>query len=116
MAWLLTKYFITAAIIILISELAKLNDRFGALIAALPTVSILVLIWMNIEGLPKEKLSNHAFYTFWYVIPSLPMFLAFPYLYKQFSFWTTITICLFISISCFLATAIIGKYFGIKLI
>lgn len=64
MAWIVTKFFITATIIVLVSELAKRSDKLGALLASLPLVTVLALIWLHFEGQPKEKLANHAFYTF----------------------------------------------------
>lgn len=90
MYWIVTKYLITAAIVVFISEVAKRSDKAGALIAALPTVTILALIWMYLEGQGNEKLTNHAYYTFWYVLPTLPMFLIFPYLMERFSFWISL--------------------------
>ena len=89
-----------AAIVVLISEVAKRSDRLGALVAALPTVTILALVWMYIEGQGTEKLSNHAFYTFWFVVPTLPMFLLFPYLLSKYSFWTTLLISCIVSVVC----------------
>jgi uncharacterized membrane protein (GlpM family) len=86
MAWLITKYAITAGMIVLISEVAKRSDRLGGLIAALPIVTVLVLIWMKLEHQDPQKISNHAWYTFWYVVPTLPMFLAFPILYQRYGF------------------------------
>lgn len=78
MGWILTKYFITAAIVVLASELAKRSDKLGALVAAMPLVTLLTLIWLYVENQPTLKIANHARYTFWYVIPTLPMFLIFP--------------------------------------
>lgn len=83
MFWIMTKYALTAGMVVLISEVAKRSDKVGALIAALPTVTILALIWMYIEGQGQEKLANHAYYTFWYVLPTLPMFLIFPILIRS---------------------------------
>ncbi len=41
MSWLFaTKYFITAAVVVLVSELAKRSDKLGGLVAALPLVRI----------------------------------------------------------------------------
>jgi hypothetical protein len=80
MVWLIAKYALTAGMVILISEVAKRSDRLGGLIAALPIVTLLVLIWMKLEHQDPQKISNHAWYTFWYVVPTLPMFLAFPLL------------------------------------
>ena len=77
MGWIITKYLLTAGIIVGVSEVAKRNDKFGALIVALPTVTILVVIWLYLEGQPIVKIANHMRYTFWYVLPSLPLFLIF---------------------------------------
>lgn len=74
MSWIITKYLLTAGIVILVSKLAKRNDKMGGLVAALP------LVWLFLENQSMEKISNHALYTFWYVLPPLPMFIAFPVL------------------------------------
>lgn len=116
MVWLITKYLLTAAIVVLISEVAKRSDKFGAMVAALPTVTILALIWMYIEGQGTEKLSNHAYYTFWFVVPTLPMFLLFPYLLSKYSFWFTLMISCLISIVCFAIVNAVAKFFGVHLL
>ena len=82
MNWIIFKYLLTAGMIVLISEIAKRSDRLGGLIAALPLVTVLTLSWLYIENQSNEKIANHAYYTFWYVLPTLPMFLIFPYLLK----------------------------------
>jgi hypothetical protein len=79
MLWIITKYLITAVVVVLVSELAKRSDKLGALVAALPMVTILTLIWLHVEKQPATKVANHAWYTFWYVVPTLPMFLVFPH-------------------------------------
>lgn len=86
MPWIISKYFITAAVVILVSELAKRSDRLGGLVAALPLVTVLTLIWLYVDNQSPEKIANHAWYTFWYVIPTLPMFLAFPLLLPRIGF------------------------------
>ena len=116
MAWLVTKYLITAAVVVLISEVAKRSDKLGGLVAALPMVMFLALIWLYVEKQPAEKISNHAWYTFWYVVPTLPMFLAFPLLYDRIGFWPTMAACVGITIVCFVVFAMIVKHFGIELL
>ena len=59
MAWLVTKYLITAVIVVVVSEVDKHSDRLGAMIAALPIVTLLTLIWLYAEGQPASKISNH---------------------------------------------------------
>ena len=102
--------------VVLISELAKRSDRLGGLIAALPLVTVLTLIWLYIEKQPEPKLANHAWYTFWYVVPTLPMFLAFPFLLKRFGFWPTLGISVVITLIVFYVFAKIVKPYGIELL
>lgn len=101
MSWLITKYLLTAAVVVLISEAAKRSDRLGGFVAALPLVTFLALIWLYVEKQPPSKISNHAWYTFWYVLPTLPMFLAFPLLLPRLGFWPTMAASVAITIMCF---------------
>jgi uncharacterized membrane protein (GlpM family) len=116
MAWIVTKYLITAAVVVLVSEVAKRSDKLGGLVAALPMVTFLALIWLYVEKQPNEKISSHAWYTFWYVVPTLPMFLAFPFLHDRIGFWWTLAACAGITIGCFVAFAYLVKQFGIELL
>ncbi|WP_018969839.1 DUF3147 family protein [Rubritalea marina] len=80
------KYLITAAIVVLVSEVAKRSDKIGALIAALPVVTSIAMLWMFVElkgDEQVERIGSHAWYTFWYVLPTLPMFLVIPSLLKK---------------------------------
>jgi len=116
MAWLISKYLITAAVVVIVSEAAKRSDRLGGLIAALPLVTVLALIWLYVERQPQVKIANHAWYTFWYVVPTLPMFLAFPLLLPRLGFWPTLLACVVITVACFWLFALLVRRFGIELL
>lgn len=116
MLWVFTKYFITAGVVVVVSEVAKRSDRLGALIASLPLVTILALIWLHMENQSTEKVANHAWYTFWYVVPTLPMFLVFPWLLPRFGFWPTLAACVVFTAFCFAVFASIVRRFGIDLL
>jgi uncharacterized membrane protein (GlpM family) len=116
MVYLIFKYAITSFLVVLISETAKRSDKLGGLIAALPLVSVLVLFWLYFEKQPTEKIANHAWYTFWFVIPTLPMFLIFPYVIKHHGFWIAIVVSFLITILSFVVFANIAKRFGIHLL
>ena len=116
MPYLILKYLITAAAVVLISELAKRSDKLGGLIAALPVVTILTLIWLYIEQQPLAKIANHAYYTFWYVLPTLPMFLLFPYCLPKFGFWLTLMSCAILTIGLFVIYALVLRKFGLNLL
>ena len=115
MLFLLIKYLTTAAIIVLVSEIAKRFDRIGALISSLPLVTLLVLIWLYVEKQPPEKLSNHAWYTFWYVLPTLPMFFLFPFILPRLGFWLTLIAGVALTMVSFLLVALAARRIGVML-
>ncbi len=114
--WLIIKYLITAALVVVISEVAKRSDKLGGLVASLPLVTFLALIWLYVEKQPDEKIANHAWYTFWYVVPTLPMFLTFPFLLQRFGFWPTLGLSVLITLVCFALFALLLRPFGIDLL
>ena len=115
MTWIITKYLLTAGMVVFISEIAKRSDRMGGFIAALPLMTLLTLVWLYVENHPEQKIANHAYYTFWYVIPTLPMFLLFPYLLPKLGFWLTMRLCVVATVVCFSLFALVMKGFGINL-
>ena len=116
MTWIITKYLLTAGLVVFISEVAKRSDRLGGFIAALPLMTLLTLVWLYVENQPEEKIANHAYYTFWYVIPTLPMFLLFPYLLPKLGFWITMGACVATTVICFGLFVLVMKGFGINLL
>ena len=116
MAWLIIKYLFTAAVVVLVSEFAKRSDKLGGLVAALPMVTVLALIWLYVEKQPLEKIANHAWYTFWYVVPTLPMFLIFPALLQRIGFWPTLGMCVVVTVVCFALFALLVRRWGIELL
>lgn len=115
MTWLIVKYLVTAGVVVLVSEMAKRSDKLGGLIAALPLVTFLALIWLYVENQPTEKIANHAWYTFWYVVPTLPMFLAFPLLLEKIGFWPSLLSSIVICVISFIVFSFIVRQFGIEL-
>jgi len=116
MVWIMTKYLLTAGMVVLASEVAKRSDRLGGLIGALPLMTLLTLFWLYIENQGEGKIANHAYYTFWYVLPTLPMFLLFPYLLPKLGFWLTMGASIACTIFCFALFAFVMKSFGVELI
>ena len=115
MLFILAKIFVTAAIIVIVSEIAKVNDRIGGLIAAMPLTTFLILFWMYYENVSENKISAHINYTLVYLIATIPMFLVFPYCLNKFGFWNAIFISIFITLISVLIIHQISKNFDIKL-
>ena len=116
MAWIATKYLVTAALGVVISEVAKRSDRIGSLIAALPLVTVLTLLWLYFEKQPAERITNHAWYTFWYVLPTLPMFALFPLMHRHGGFWGALAGSVVLTVACFVLLAWVMRRFGVELL
>lgn len=116
MYMLVAKYAVTAFVIVLVSEIAKRSDRLGALIASLPLVTVMVMIWLHLEGQGTEKIANHAYYTFWYVLPTLPMFLLMPWLLNRGTpFWAALAWSAALTLAAFGLTALLVRRLGVDL-
>ena len=119
----LIKLIVSAGLIYLVNELvvAKSRPAMGSLVASLPLVSLITFFWIyfDLKGDPEagvEKLASHSTGVFWFVLPSLPMFLIFPVLLKKgMSFWASIGICCVITMILYATMATILKRFGISL-
>jgi len=83
MVWYITKIIVSAGLIVLISEISKKLPLLGSLIASLPLVSVLGMIWIYGETKDVVRIADHAEGTFWYVLPSLPMFLLMPWMLRK---------------------------------
>lgn len=90
MTYLIAKFALTAALIVAISEIAKLSDRYGGLVAALPLTTLFVIGWMYFEGAGDKKIASHMSYTLLFVLPTLPMFVVFPPLIERFGFFAAL--------------------------
>lgn len=88
MLYLAIKAVVSAIIIVIVSETARRNPGTGALIASLPLISVLGMIWLWRDTQDVARMAEHSAATFWYVLPSLPMFLIIPVLLKRgIGFW-----------------------------
>jgi uncharacterized membrane protein (GlpM family) len=116
MLLIVTKYAITSLVIVLVSELAKRSDKVGALVASLPLVTVMVTVWLYLENHGVEKVARHAYYTFWYAVPTLPMFLAVPFLlYRGINFWAALAAGVLLTMIAFAITAVAARYLGVNL-
>ena len=115
MTFIFLKILVTATIIVIVSEIAKVNDKIGGLIAAMPLTTFLILFWMYYENVSENKISAHISYTLLYLIATVPMFIIFPYCLNKFGFWITIFISIFLTLICTLVVHQISKNFDIKL-
>lgn len=116
MLYLLVKAGLSGVIIAAVSEIARRNAGFGALVASLPLVSILGMIWLWRDTGEAERLAAHAEATFWYVLPSLPMFLLIPFLIRRGAgFWPALAAGCALTVGLYLLMTWVGPRLGLKL-
>jgi thiol:disulfide interchange protein len=77
------KLALSALIIVLVSELAKRQPTWGGLLASLPLVSLLAMVWLYVDTRDVGKVSELSLSIFWLVLPSLAFFLVLPLLLRQ---------------------------------
>ena len=113
---LVAKAMLSGALIAAISEVGKRLPTLGALIASLPLISVLgmILIWHARPDV--ENMAVHAGATFWYVLPSLPMFLLIPYLLRGgLGFWPSLLAGCALTVGLYMLMMHFGPRLGLKL-
>jgi hypothetical protein len=110
------KVLASAIIILVVSKVQLFSDRLSALLIALPLTSLLAMIWMHHAGQTSQRLANHAEGTFWFVLPTLPMFLILPWMLRNgWEFWTALASNCMVTVAFFWVTVITLRRFGIDL-
>ena len=113
---LVAKALLSGALLAAISEIVKRLPAFAALVASLPLVSILGMILLWRAKPDAENMAVHAAATFWYVLPSLPMFLLIPAMLRAgIPFWLALLAGCSLTIALYLAMTWIGPRFGLRL-
>lgn len=110
------KVLLTALIIIIVNKVQLFSDRLSALLIALPLTSLLAMIWMHQAKQPSDRIASHAEGTFWFVLPTLPMFLLFPWMLRNgWSFWPALGANCVVTTALFWVTVVVLRKFGIDL-
>ena len=81
------KILITGAIVILVTEIAKLNIKLAAIITAMPITTILIILWLYYEKMPNKDIATYIKTTAIFILPSLPIFIFFPFLIGKIGFF-----------------------------
>jgi hypothetical protein len=116
MLGLAAKALLAGALIVAIAEIGKRLPTVAALVASLPLVSVLGMILLWRERPDAENMAVHAEATFWYVLPSLPMFLAIPAMLRAgLPFWLALAAGCALTVALYFAMAHFGPRFGIRL-
>ena len=107
------KVFISSGIIVLVSEIAKKDNLFGSLIASIPLVSVLSMIWLYVDTNDINKVKALANGILWMIVPSMSLFIVLPILINYgIQFYLSLTISILVTMVCYLLTISLMNYFG----
>jgi hypothetical protein len=116
MSYLVFKAILSGLLIAAISEIARRSPSVAALVASLPLVSILGMIWLWRDTADTARIAGHAEATFWYVLPSLPMFLILPWLVRQgMGFWPALGLGCLITLALYFLLLWLAPRFNLPL-
>ena len=112
----LIKLFLSATVIATVTEVAKRNNLTASIIHSLPLTSVLAFIWLYAEQKDEALIARHAFGTFWFVLPTLPMFLLLPWLLNHgMTFCPALALCIVMTVILYITTMKILSLAGVQL-
>ena len=112
-----SKAILSGLIIALVSYVSKKMPTLGALIVSLPLVSLLAIFWMWHDGVDTERIAVHSESTFWFALPSMPLFLLLPWMLRQgWAFGTSILLCCLLTIGLYLVLVMTMRWMGIDIL
>ena len=115
-AWLAIKALVSGLIVAAVSDIARRYPTTGALVASLPLVSVLGMLWLWNDKPDRANMAVHSAATFWYVLPSLPMFLVIPALLRAgLNFHLSLLLGCVLTIALYLTMIALAPRFGLKL-
>ncbi len=116
MFYLALKAALSGVLIAVASTLARRYPGIGALVASLPLVSVLGMMWLWHDRPDTENMAAHVGATFWYILPSLPMFLLIPALLRHgVGFWAALALGCGLTVILYAAMTAIAPRFGLQL-
>lgn len=88
MLYLIIKAALSGVIVAAVSEIARRYPSWGGLVASLPLTSLLAMIWLFRDSHDPERVAELSVSTIWFLLPSVPLFLALPVLIRSgLGFW-----------------------------
>jgi hypothetical protein len=116
MFYLILKAGLSGVIVAAVSEVAKRYPGFGGLIASLPLVSVLGMMWLWHDTHDPARMAAHVSGTLWFIAPSLPMFVLIPVLLKRgIGFWPSLAAGCVLTMVLYATMIWAAPKFGVKL-
>ena len=116
MLYLIIKAALSGVIVAAVSEIARRYPGYGGLVASLPLTSLLAMIWLYRESSDPERVAELSVSTIWFIVPSIPLFIALPLLIRSgIGFWLGMALCIAGTLALYAAWFWAAPRLGIKL-
>lgn len=115
MSYYIVKVVVTTTLIVLISEISKRYTLVASILASVPLVSVLAMIWLYIDTKDVNSVASLSTNIFWLVIPSLALFITLPILLKhEINFYLSMAIAIAITSACYFLMVMLLSRLGIN--
>jgi hypothetical protein len=109
------KIVVTALLVVAISEVSKRSSFIGALLASIPIVSVLAMIWLYTDTRDVTQVAALSRSVFWLVLPSLVLFLLLPVLLTRgYAFYASLAVSIGATILVYFGAISVGRHLGLK--
>ena len=116
MLYFIVKAALSGLIVAAVSEIARRYPTWGGLVASLPLTSILAMLWLWRDSGDTQRIAGLSMGTFWFVLPSLPMFFSLPLLLRSgLGFWSSLAIVVAGTLALYALMFWAGPRLGLKL-
>jgi len=110
------KVVVTAFLVVAISEVSKRSSLMGALLASVPIVSVLAMIWLYSDTRDVAQVAALSKSVFWLVLPSLVLFVLLPILLTRgYSFYASLAVSIGATVLVYFGAISLGGRLGLKL-
>jgi len=110
------RVIISGVLVALIALIGRRWPGIGGIIASVPLVSTLGMIWLWHDTQDRELVASYATAAFWYFLPTIPMFMLIPALLRNGTgFWLSLAAGLGLTILLYLLTAALLARFDVRI-
>lgn len=116
MSQYLVKIAVSAVLVVLIAEIGKRSTLAGAILASLPVVSLLAMVWLYADTKDALQVAALARSIFWLVLPSLVLFLVLPAMLERgYGFYSSLTLAAAATVLAYAATMASLRWLDVRM-
>jgi len=112
MSFFIFKIIFTSLLIVIITEISKFNVKIGSILTAMPITTLLVIFWLYFEKVQNNEISEYTKNTLYFILPTIPFFIIFPFLISRCGFFISVSLSLLITVILVIFTNYVVKSYN----